>query len=98
MNVWQHINKIEELTYRLDGAASVVKMVAEQAQDNDLSGALWLASDVINQQAEAISAEVSHAMLANRELIEHIKTLEEKLAKLKPPPKKRGRPRKKVTK
>jgi len=98
MSTWQHINKIEELTYPLDGAASVIKMVAEQLQDNDHSSALWLASDIVNQQAEAISVQVVEAMMANRELIEQVKTLEEKLAKLKPAPKKRGRPAKKTHK
>jgi hypothetical protein len=98
MNIWHHINHIEELTYPLDGAASVIKMVAEQLQDNDHSSALWLASDIVNQQAEAISTEVCQAMMANRELIERVKTLEATVAKLKPTPKKRGRPRKKVTK
>jgi hypothetical protein len=83
MNLWQHLNKIEELTYRLDGAASVVKMVAEQSQDNDLSGALWLASDVINQQAEAITSEVSDAMMANKKLTERISVLETALVKAK---------------
>jgi hypothetical protein len=83
MNLWQHLNKIEELTYRLDGAASVVKMVAEQSQDNDLSGALWLASDVINQQAEAITTQVSEAMAVNKVLAERIDTLEKALAKVK---------------
>jgi len=81
--MWQQLNKIEELTYRLDGAASVVKMVAEQSQDNDLSGALWLASDVINQQALAITDAVSLAMRANRELMERIDALEIALAKAK---------------
>jgi hypothetical protein len=83
MNLWQHLNKIEELTYRLDGAASVVKMVAEQSQDNDLSGALWLASDVINQQAEAITNQVSEAMAVNRELLQLIEELEKEMAKVK---------------
>ena len=87
MNLWQHLNKIEELTYRLVGAASVVKMVAEQSQDNDLSGALWLASDVINQQAEAITSQVSQAMMENRVLTERIDTLEMALAKVKKPKK-----------
>ena len=81
--MWQQLNKIEELTYRLDGAASVVKMVAEQSQDNDLSGALWLASDVINQQALAITDAVSEAMLVNRELMERIDALEIALVKAK---------------
>jgi hypothetical protein len=81
--MWQQLNKIEELTYRLDGAASVVKMVAEQSQDNDLSGALWLASDVINQQALAITDAVSLAMRTNRELMERIDALEIALAKAK---------------
>jgi hypothetical protein len=83
MNLWQHLNKIEELTYRLDGAVSVVRMVAEQSQDNDLSGALWLVSDVINQQAEAITTQVSEAMKVNRELVEVIEELEKALAKAK---------------
>jgi len=83
MNIWQHLSRIEELTYRLDGAASVVKMVAEQSQDNDLSGALWLASDVINQQAEAITTQVSEAMTVNRALTARIDALEKALAKAK---------------
>ena len=98
MNIWQNLSKLEELTYPLDGAASVIKMVAEQLQDNDHSSALWLASDIVNQQAEAISTEVCQAMMANRELIERIKTLEATVAKLKPTPKKRGRPRKELKK
>jgi len=83
MNIRQHLNNIEEFTYRLDGAASVVKMSAEQSQDNDVSGALWLVSDVINQQAEAITNEVYEAIMANRELLERIDTLEKALAKAK---------------
>lgn len=83
MSLWQHLNKIEELTYRLDNAASVVRTVAEQSQDNDLSGALWLASDVISQQVESISNQVSEAMVVNRALTERIDTLEKALAKTK---------------
>lgn len=94
MNVWEHLNKIEELTFPLGGAASVIKMVAEQLQDNDHSSALWLASDIVNQQAETISAEVLSAMFVHRELLNRIGELEAKLAKLKPAPKKRGRPAK----
>jgi hypothetical protein len=98
MSTWQHLNKIQELTFPLDGAASVVKMVAEQLQDNDHSSALWLVSDIVNQQAEAISFEVEKAMMQHKLLIDHIVELEQKITKLKPTPKKRGRPRKKVTK
>ena len=83
MNIWQHLSRIEELTYRLDNAASVVRMTAEQLHDNDLSGALWLASDVISQQSEAISTQVSEAMAVNRELTERIDTLEKALDKTK---------------
>ena len=83
MTLWQHLNKIEELTYRLDGAASVVKMVAEQLHDNDLSGALWLTSDVVNQQALAITDQVSEAMAENKVLTERVEALEKALAKLK---------------
>jgi hypothetical protein len=83
MNIWQHINKIEELTYPLDGAASVIKMVAEQLQDNDHSSALWLASDIVNQQAEAISAQVVEAMAMNKALTERLATLEKAVKKAK---------------
>lgn len=98
MNIWQHINHIEELTYPLNGAASVIKMVAEQLQDNDHSSALWLASDIVNQQAEAISNQVAVAMIINKAMTDRIAELEDKLAKLKPAPKKRGRPRKELKK
>lgn len=83
MNTWKYLNSIEELTYPLDGASSVVKMVAEQLQDNDHSSALWLAADVIKQQAEAISGQVSFAMQENKMLLEHIAKLEQSLAKAK---------------
>jgi predicted CoA-binding protein len=94
-NVWEHIDRIEQLTFPLDGAASVIKMVAEQLQDNDHSSALWLASDIVNQQAEAISNQVHVALIINKSMTDRITELEEKLAKLKPAPKKRGRPAKK---
>jgi hypothetical protein len=83
MNIWQHLSKIEELTYRLDNASSVVRMTAEQLHDNDLSGALWLASDVISQQSEAISNQVSEAMAVNKELTERIDALEKEVVKVK---------------
>lgn len=83
MNIWEHINRIEELTFPLDGAASVVKLVAEQLQDNDNSSALWLASDVIKQQADAISNQVAVAMVINKAMNERITKLEKELAKAK---------------
>ena len=83
MSIWQHLSKIEELTYRLDNASSVVRMTAEQLHDNDLSGALWLASDVISQQSEAISNQVSEAMAENKALTERIDALEKEVAKVK---------------
>jgi hypothetical protein len=98
MSTWQHLNKIQELTFPLDGAASVIKMVAEQLQDNDHSSALWLVSDIVNQQAETISFEVEKAMMQHKLLLNHVGELERKLAKLKPAPKKRGRPAKKTHK
>jgi hypothetical protein len=98
MSTWQHLNKIQELTFPLDGGASVIKMVAEQLQDNDHSSALWLVSDIVNRQAEAISFEVEKAMMQHKLLLDRVVELEQKIAKLKPAPKKRGRPRKKVTK
>lgn len=83
MNTWKHLNSIEELTYPLDGAASVVKMVAEQLQDNDHSSALWLAADVVNQQANAISGQVSFAMQENKMLLERLAKLELAVARVK---------------
>ena len=96
MSTWQNLNKIQELTFPLDGGASVVKMVAEQLQDNDHSSALWLVSDIVNRQAEAISFEVEKAMMQHKLLLDRIVELEQKITKLKPAPKKRGRPAKKV--
>lgn len=83
MTAWKHLNRIEELTFPIDGAASVVKLVAEQVQDNEQSGALWLASDVMNQQAEAISEQVGLCMQELRALITKIESLERALAKAK---------------
>lgn len=39
--------KIEDALYKLDYAASITVLVAEQVTDNDQSSALWAASDII---------------------------------------------------
>jgi dynactin complex subunit len=44
---------------------------------------LWLASDVISQQSEAISNQVSEAMAENKALTERIDALEKEVAKAK---------------
>lgn len=83
MSAWRELNRLEELTYPLDGAASVVRLVAEQIQDNQSSSALWLVSDVIQRQTDDMSEQISLVMQAHKGLLDRIQTLEQALAKAK---------------
>lgn len=78
---------VEDGMYKLDYSASIIALVAERLTDNDESGALWAASDMIRQTVLKAEEEL-------QELRAIIFTLKQKA----PEPKKRGRPAKKVSK
>ena len=78
---------VEDGMYRYDYAASIIALVAERISDNDESGTLWAASDIIRQTTAKTEEEL-------QELRAIIFTLKQKA----PEPKKRGRPAKKVSK
>jgi hypothetical protein len=76
---------VEDGMYRYDYAASIIALVAERISDNDESGALWAASDIIRQTTLKAEEEL-------QELRAIVFTLKQKA----PEGKKRGRPAKKV--
>lgn len=78
---------VEDGMYRYGYAASILALVAERLNDNDESGALWAASDIIRQTTLKAEEEL-------QELRAIIFTLKQKA----PESKKRGRPTKKVSK
>lgn len=78
---------VEDNMYKYDYVASILTLVAERITDNDESGALWAASDIVRQTTLKAEEDL-------RELRAIIFTLKQKA----PEPKKRGRPAKKVSK
>lgn len=77
---------VEDNMYKYDYAASILALVAERLNDNDESGALWAASDMIRQTTAKAEEDL-------QELRAIIFTLKQKV----PEGKKRGRPAKKAS-
>jgi hypothetical protein len=78
-NLWEILNEIEQKTYKIEGVASVISIVAEQLEFNDSSGSLWLCADVLREKSTDISNLITKAMTANREQQDEINELSKKL-------------------
>ena len=79
--IWERVNKISELGYKVHSAAMVVEMVAASITDNAESGACWCAVDALTRVSDEIEAEVAHLMSENRKQEECIRNLEAVIAK-----------------
>jgi predicted Mrr-cat superfamily restriction endonuclease len=75
---------IEDSLYKLHYASSIVALVAQSNTDNDQSGSLWAASDLINALQESVEQQLQETRSVLFDLKQAV-----------PAPKKRGRPAKK---
>lgn len=52
--LWERANRVSEIGYKIHSAAMIVELVAEKVTDNAESGALWAASEILQQYSEEL--------------------------------------------
>jgi hypothetical protein len=65
--LWEKANRVSELGYKVHSAAMIVELVAEKITDNAESGALWAASEILQEYSERLEDLSSELMQINRE-------------------------------
>ena len=65
--LWEKANRVSELGYKVHSAAMIVELVAEKITDNAESGALWAASEILQEYSERLEGLSNDLMQINRE-------------------------------
>lgn len=52
--LWEKANRVSEIGYKIHSASMIVELVAEKVTDNTESGALWAASEILQQYSEEL--------------------------------------------
>jgi phage gp29-like protein len=81
IDLWKKANEVSEISYKIHSAAMIVELVAERITDNAESGALWAASELLQELSERLEDKASDLMSVNREQEERIQKLEALVAK-----------------
>jgi hypothetical protein len=68
--LWEKANKVSEIGYKIHSAAMIVELVAEKITDNAESGALWAATEILQEYSERLEALAADIMALNRVEIE----------------------------
>lgn len=79
--LWDKANEVSEIGYKIHSAAMIVEIVAERITDNAESGALWAASELLQELSERLEDKVSDLTSINRKQEERIRELEALVAK-----------------
>jgi phage gp29-like protein len=79
--LWEKANEVSEIGYKVHSAAMIVELVAERITDNAESGALWAASELLQELSERLEDKVSDLTSINRKQEERIRGLEAIVAK-----------------
>jgi phage gp29-like protein len=79
--LWEKANEVSEIGYKVHSAAMIVELVAERITDNAESGALWAASELLQELSERLEDKVSDLTSINRKQEERIRELEAIVAK-----------------
>jgi hypothetical protein len=79
--LWEKANKVSETGYKIHSAAMIVELVAERITDNAESGALWAATEILQEYSERLEFLAGDIMSLNRQLEERISKLEAIVAK-----------------
>jgi len=64
--LWEKANKVGELGYKIHSAAMIVELVAEKITDNAESGALWAATEILQEYSERLEDLAADIMALNR--------------------------------
>lgn len=65
--LWDEINKVEHLNYKINSCQSIIAICAERALGDD-SGALWAASDILKDIEEKLDQKISNLYLISKSL------------------------------
>lgn len=79
--LWEKANEVSEIGYKVHSAAMIVELVAEKITDNAESGALWAASELLQELSERLEDKTSDLVAINRKQEERIRELEALVAK-----------------
>jgi hypothetical protein len=52
--LWEKANRVSEIGYKIHSASMIVELVAEKITDNAESGALWAATEILQQYSEEL--------------------------------------------
>jgi phage gp29-like protein len=65
--LWEKANRVSELGYKVHSASMIVELVAEKISSDAESGALWAASEILQDYSERLEDLSSELMQINRE-------------------------------
>jgi hypothetical protein len=65
--LWDEINKVEHLNYKINSCQSIIAICAERALGDD-SGALWAASDILKDIEEKLDEKIYNLYLICKSL------------------------------
>jgi hypothetical protein len=74
---WSQVNEIEQLSCKINSCQSIIAICAERALGND-SGALWAASDILNDIESKLDDRVHNLLMIYRQLKEPVKKAKKK--------------------
>ena len=75
--LWEKANKVSEIGYKVHSAAMIVELVAEKITDNAESGALWAATEILQEYSERLENLSSDIMAINRKHEEELREAKE---------------------
>jgi len=74
---WSQVNEIEQLSCKINSCQSIIAICAERALGDD-SGALWAASDILNDIESKLDDRVHNLLMIYRQLQEPVKKAKKK--------------------
>jgi hypothetical protein len=74
---WNQVNEIEQLSCKVNSCQSIIAICAERALGDD-SGALWAASDILNDIESKLDDKVHNLLMIYRQIKEPVKKAKKK--------------------
>lgn len=74
---WSQVNEIEQLSCKVNSCQSIIAICAERALGDD-SGALWAASDILNDIESKLDDKVHNLLMIYRQIKEPVKKAKKK--------------------
>lgn len=65
--LWDEINKVEHLNYKINSCQSIIAICAERALGDD-SGALWASSDILKDIEKKLDEKIYNLYLITKSL------------------------------